>query len=124
MKDFGKAVSRESILFKLLDLLVVLSAVPLIVVAYLATTIAAFPYERGNEARTLASISPSENNYLSYFQQSWKWPVMRRHRQHDFKKKSIPIYHEIIFLDVEGNEKINRALKKRDLKASVKFSDW
>ena len=101
----------------------------------LANAIAAFLYERDNDGRTLASISPSENNYLSFFQchyrtvieppsnisessasketsstvissnpendQSW-----RHHPQYDFKKKSIPIYREITFLDLEGNEKI------------------
>ncbi len=192
MKTLGKAFSRQSILFKLLVSFVVLSAVPLIVLAYLANrnlhetgvealtnieemgqmnlslveqlrkkvvqdavqaldaksteaievrtvdlanAIAAFLYERDNDAKTLASISPSENSYLSFFQchyrtvieppatlnessastetpstvissnpengQSW-----RHHPQYDFKKKSIPIYHEITFLDLEGNEKI------------------
>ncbi len=125
MKALKEAFSRPSILSKLLVSFVVLSAVPLIVLSYLANrnlhetgveallnieemghmnlslieqlrkkviqdtvealdaksteaievrtvdlanAIAAFLYERDNDARTLATILPSDNDYLSFFQ--------------------------------------------------------
>ena len=204
MKALKEAFSRPSILSKLLVSFVVLSAVPLIVLSYLANrnlhetgveallnieemghmnlslieqlrkkviqdtvealdaksteaievrtvdlanAIAAFLYERDNDARTLATILPSDNDYLSFFQchyrtvieppstieeirakkesstnvvsgnpensQSW-----RHLPPYDFKKKSIPIYREISFVDLEGNEKIKITSKgaSKDLK--------
>ena len=125
MKALREAFSRPSILSKLLVSFVALSAVPLIVLAYLANrnlhetgveallnieemghinlslieqlrkkviqdtvealdarsteaievrtvdlanAIAAFLYERDNDARTLSTILPSEKDYLSFFQ--------------------------------------------------------
>ncbi len=192
MKALREAVSRPGILSKLLVSFVVLSAVPLIVLAYLANrnlhdtgvealrnieemghinlslieqlgkkvikdtvealdaksteaievrtvdlanAIAGFLYERDNDARSLCLLDPSENSYEGFYQSHYRDVVeppstieavhppessstsvtssnpensqsWRHNPPYNFKKNSIPLYHEITFVDLDGNEKI------------------
>lgn len=192
MKASLEMFSRASILSKLLLSFVLLSAIPLIVLAYMATrnlhqtgaealgnieqmgrinsllveqmgekvirdsvealdeksteaievrtvdlanTIAAFLYERDNDARSLGLLEPSEKTYEDFYRshrrdvveppstmeagnsieslsdsvtssnpensQSW-----RHTPPYNFKKKNIPLYREITFIDLDGHEKI------------------
>ncbi len=73
---------------------------------YLAQEISNFLYERVNDLNDLALIKPTSENYLKFSKNHEKKILFREANCYSYftVKKKIPIYREIAFIDLRGNE--------------------